>query len=141
MIRIFALTILVHGLSQHDRTPQSRGDLFQDGAPLSLPFITMTEPPLHGVDASDQLFNQHPLTTGSLFEDGDLPVRCFQIRTGPLALLTTTIDPLVEGHKILINALNRRTNPFINCVHLKGNVCCPVVFLALSLYRQDLILR
>ena len=32
------------------------------------------------------------------------------------------IDPLVEGLKILIDALDSRTNPFINCIHLEGNV-------------------
>ena len=123
MIRIVVtMTILLHGLSQDKRAPKSRGHLFQNSPSLSLPFTTVAEPPLHGVDASDQLFNQHPLTPGSLFENGDLPIRCLQIRTGLLALLATTIYPLVEGNEILINALDRCTNPFINCVHLKGNV-------------------
>ena len=55
-------------------------------------------------------------------EDSYLPIRCLQLRTSTLALLTTTIDPLVEGLKILIDVLDGRTNPFINCVYLKGNI-------------------
>ena len=58
----------------------------------------------------------------AFLENSYLPIRCLQLRTSTLALLTTTIDPLVESLKILIDALDGRTNPFINGIHLKGNV-------------------
>ena len=122
MIRIVAVTILVHGLSQHDRTPQSRGHLFQSGSSLPLPFITTTKPSLHGIDVGHQLLDQHSLTARAFLEDSYLPVCCLQLCTSTLALLTTTIDPLVESLKILIDVLDGRMNPFINCVYLKGNI-------------------
>ena len=122
MIRIVAVTILVHGLSQHDRTPQSRGHLLQNGSPLPFPFITTTKPSLHRIDVGNQLLNQKSLTMRAFLENSYLPVCCLQLRTSTLALLTMAIDPLVEGLKIFIDALDSRTNPFINCIHLEGNV-------------------
>jgi len=88
--------------------------------PFNVP--DMFPPVSRGPCPQCQLFKQILLRLETFFQNFDPPLCNTKLIFGPFALVPTTINPLIQRHRVFIDTKEGSLDPLIHCINLETQI-------------------